>query len=169
MEALWDTGSQVCVVSRKWQQTHLPLKVLRNVEELNLEAMNGTDIPFEGWIEVKFKLAGDYTTADELTVPVLLRRKDQEYPIVGLNVIEEILSQHSENHQAASNIIQQSFPSVHHTQVGALVNLIQSTSQDTGTSAVKVGKRDVMLCCQKERQRKLSVKFTSGLFQRECR
>ena len=152
VEALWDTGSQVCVVSRKWQQTHLPLEVLRNVEELlgageelNLEAINGTDIPFDGWIEVRFKLAGDDTIADELTVPVLVGRKEQEYPIVGFNVIEEILSQHSENFQAASNIIQQSFPSVHHTQVGAVVNLIQSRSQDTGTSAVKVGKRDVML------------------------
>ena len=104
VEAFWDTGSQVCVVSRKWQQTHLPLKVLRNVEELNLEAMNGTDIPFDGWIEVKFKLAGDDTTADELTVPVLVGRKEQEYMIIGFNVIEEILSQHRENPQAARNI-----------------------------------------------------------------
>ena len=62
VEALWDTASQVCVVSRKWQQTHLALEELRNVEELlgageelNLEAMNGTDIPFDGWIEVRFK------------------------------------------------------------------------------------------------------------------
>ena len=151
VEALWDTGSQVCVVSRKWQQTHLPLEVLRNVEELlgaggelNLEAMNGTDIPFDGWIEVRFKLAGDDTTADELTVPVLVGQKEQEYPIIGFNVIEEVLSQHSENPQAASNIIQQSFPLVHHTQVGALVNLIQSRSQDPGTATVEVGKRDVM-------------------------
>ena len=72
-------------------------------------------------------------------------QNEQEHPIIGFNVIEEILSQHSENHQAASNIIQQSFPLVHHTQVGAVVNLIQLRSQDTGTSAVKVGKRDVML------------------------
>ena len=57
---------QVCVVSRKWQQTHLLLEVLRNVEELlttteelDLEAMNGTDIPFDGWIKVRFKLARD--------------------------------------------------------------------------------------------------------------
>ena len=114
-------------------------------EELNLESMSGTDIPFDGWIEVRFKLAGDDTTADELTVPVLVGRKEQEYPIVGFNVIEEILSQHSENPQAASTIIQQLFPTVHHTQVGALVNLIQSRSQDTGASAVKVGKGDVML------------------------
>ncbi|CAH3034221.1 unnamed protein product [Pocillopora meandrina] len=116
VEALWDTGSQVCVVSRKWQQTHLPLEVLRNVEELlgageelNLEAMNGTNIPFDGWIEVGFKLAGDDTTAHELTVPVLVGQKEQEYPIIGFNVIEEVLAQHGGNHQAASNIIQQSF------------------------------------------------------------
>ena len=64
VEALWDMGSQVCVVSRKWQQTHLPLEVLRNVEELlgageelNLEAINGTDIPFDGWIEVRSGLS----------------------------------------------------------------------------------------------------------------
>ena len=152
VEALWDTGSQVCVVSRKWQQTHLPLEVLRNVEELlgageelNLEAMNGTAIPFDGWIEVRFKLAGDDITADELTVPVLVGQKEQEYPIIGFNVIEEVLSQHRENPQAASNIIQQSFPLVHHTKVDALVNLIQSRSQDTGTTAVRVGKRDVTL------------------------
>ena len=41
-------------------------------EELNLEAMNGTDIPFVGGIEVRFKLAGDDKTVDELTVPVLV-------------------------------------------------------------------------------------------------
>ena len=92
VEALWDTGSQVCVESRKWEQAHLLLEVLKNVEELlgageelNLEAMNGTDIPFDGWIEVRFKLAGDDTTVDELTVPVLVGRKEQEYPIVGFN------------------------------------------------------------------------------------
>ena len=141
---LWDTGSQVCVVSRKWQQTHLPLEVLRNIEEL-LGAMNGTDIPFDCWIEVRFKLAGDDTTADELTVPVLVGHKRQEYPIIGFNIIEEVLSPHSENPQASSNIIQQSFPPVHHTQVGALVNLIQSRTQDTGITTVKVRKRDVML------------------------
>ena len=135
-------------------------------EELNLEAMNGTDIPFDGCIEVRFKLAGDDTTADELTVPALVGRKEQEYPIVGFNVIEESLSQHSENPQAASNIIQQSFPSVHHTQVGALVN---QSNQDLRILVPQLSKSErEMLCCQKERQRNLSVKFTSGLFQREC-
>lgn len=81
-------------MSRKWQQTHLPLEVLTNFEELlgageelNLEAMDGKDIPFDGWIEVRFKLAGDDTTADELTVPVLVGQKEQEYLIIGFNVV----------------------------------------------------------------------------------
>ena len=158
MEALWDTGSQVCVVSRKWQQTHLPLEVLRNIEEL-LGVMNGTDIPFDCWIEVRFKLAGDDTTADELTVPVLVGHKGQEYPIIGFNIIEEVLSPHSENPQASSNIIQQSFPPVHHTQVGALVNLIQSRTQDTGITTVKVRKRDVMLPKREATKVKCQIHF----------
>ena len=97
--------------------------MLRNVkellgagEELTLEAMNGTDNPFHGWIEVRFKLAGEDTTADKLTVPVLVGQTEQEYPIIGFNVVEEVLSQHSENSQAASNI----------TQVGALVKVTRS-------------------------------------------
>ena len=55
--------------------------------------MYGADIPFDDWIEVRFKLVGDDTTADELTVPVLVGQKEQENPIVGFNVIEKILSQ----------------------------------------------------------------------------
>ena len=98
-----------------------------------------------GGSRFRFKLSGDDTTTDELTVPVLVGQKKQQYPIIGFNVIEDVLSQHSENSQDVSNIIQQSFPSVHHTHVGAQVNLIQSKSQDTGSTAVEVGKRDVML------------------------
>ncbi|PFX27046.1 Transposon Ty3-G Gag-Pol polyprotein [Stylophora pistillata] len=114
-------------------------------KELNLEAMNGTNILFDGWIEVEFKLAGDVTTANEVTVPVLVGQKEQEYPIIGFNVIEEVLTQHGGNRQEASNIIQQSFPSIHHTLVSTLINLIQSRTQDVATAAVKVRKRDVML------------------------
>ena len=102
VEELWDTVSQVRAVSRKWQQTHLLLEVLRNFkellgarEELKLEAMNGTDIPFDGWIDVRFNLAGDDKTTDELTVPVLVGQKEEEYPIFSFNVVEEILSYHS--------------------------------------------------------------------------
>ena len=106
-------------------------------------------------------MAGDDTTADELTVPVLVRQKEQEYPIIGFNVIEEVLSHHSENPQAASNIFQQSFPSVHYTHVGTLIIFFQSRPQDIGTTAVKVGKRDVMLPKGEATKVKCQIHFRS--------
>jgi len=107
--------------------------------------MSGRNIPFDCWIEIRFKLAGDDTTADKLTIPVLVGQKVQEYPIIGFNVIKEVLSQHGENPKAASNTIQQSFSSVHHIHVETQVNFIHSRSQYNSTTAVIVGKRDVML------------------------
>ena len=43
--------------------------------------MKGTDIPFDGWIEVIFRLAGDDAGVDELVVPILVGEQDQDYPI----------------------------------------------------------------------------------------
>ena len=150
VEALWDTGSQVCVVSRAWKEAYLPLEKLKSVGELledgqglSLEAMNGTDIPFDGWIEVTFRLSGD---SDELTVPVLVGQQEQELPIIGFNVIEEILKKHNGDPVGVSeNIIRQSFPSVHYSKVGTFVNIVRTRTQDAGTSVVRVGKKDVMV------------------------
>lgn len=117
-------------MSRALRQTNLPHKELRNIDELlgdgkesNLEAMNGTDIPFDDC----FQLAGDNTNSDKLTVPFSVGQQEQDYPIIEFNAIEDILKKHSDEAQAVSRtIIQGSFPSVHHSQIGTLVNLIQT-------------------------------------------
>lgn len=65
------------------------VKTLLGVSELDLEAANGTDLPYNGWIEVDFKLMGtnhDYG----IKVPVLVSRDSLDLPIIGYNVIEEI-------------------------------------------------------------------------------
>lgn len=61
-QVLWDTGSQVCLINEKWRKEHLPHTKVRDTEEilgpgtLTGKAVNQTDIPFSGWIEVKFQL-----------------------------------------------------------------------------------------------------------------
>ena len=57
----------------RWRSKDISVEELLGFGEvLNLKAMNGTDRhSFFHWIEVRFKLVGDDTTADELT--------DQEY------------------------------------------------------------------------------------------
>ena len=56
---LWDTGTQVPMVSKIWLTENLPSSKSRSLEELlgdeaqlNLVGSNGGAIPFEGWIEV---------------------------------------------------------------------------------------------------------------------
>lgn len=60
VNALWDTGAQVSIVSNKWLKRNFPLVKVRNVSEilgegqdLNIAAANGTDIPFVGFCGVK--------------------------------------------------------------------------------------------------------------------
>ena len=63
VNALWDTGAQVSIVSNKWLKRNFPSIEVRNVSEilgegqdLNIAAANGTDIPFLGFVELKFEL-----------------------------------------------------------------------------------------------------------------
>lgn len=60
--ALWDTGSQVCLISEAWRKKYISKVEVRNTEELIGpgplvgKAVNQTDIPFQGWVEVEFQL-----------------------------------------------------------------------------------------------------------------
>lgn len=94
--ALWDTGAQVSIVSKNWIAENLPtaesrrMDELLNDKELDLKAANDTEISYEGWNEVSFKLA----TSDDkhgMSVPFLISRDTLDHPIVGYNVIEGIV------------------------------------------------------------------------------
>lgn len=98
IEALWDSGSQVCAIDELWRDINLPEVPLRDVSELtnqdeplHLEAANGTEMPYIGWVEVPFKLTAN---DPELLIPVLvLKNNQQQCPIIGYNVIEHLVSE----------------------------------------------------------------------------
>ena len=56
-DALWDTGAQVSISSHSWLKQCTPGCEIRDIaellgmDELELKAANGTDLPFEGWVE----------------------------------------------------------------------------------------------------------------------
>ena len=84
-EALWDTGAQVSIVSKDWIAENLPTAESRQMDELlndkglDLKAANGTEIPYEGWIEVSFKLM----TSDDkhgMSVPFLISNRSYGSP-----------------------------------------------------------------------------------------
>ena len=94
-EALWDTGAQVSIISWDWVQNNLqectvqPVEKLLGVTQLDLKAANGTDLPYMGWIDVDFKLAGKNHEYG-VNVPFLVSKDRIDSPIIGYNMIEEI-------------------------------------------------------------------------------
>ena len=91
-KGLWDTGAMVSVVSKVWLDDHLPGVDLKDVnelvdEDLDIRTANQQTMPYLGWVELSFQLASGYV----LQVPFLVMRDDVPVPIIGFNVIAEIL------------------------------------------------------------------------------
>ncbi|KAK7879352.1 hypothetical protein WMY93_033866 [Mugilogobius chulae] len=95
-KALWDTGSQVCLINEKWRQRNIPHATVRSLSEilgpgiLDGRAVNQTPIPFHGWVEIKFELPASEATQLELLVPILVTDQEgiAEDPIIGFNRYE---------------------------------------------------------------------------------
>ena len=99
-EMLWDTGAQVSIISVELFQKHLGQMAIKQLSELldtdlNLTAVNGTKVPYIGWVEVRVKLTPPSSNSgqEELLVPFLVTSEKLDCPILGYNVIEELVSQ----------------------------------------------------------------------------
>lgn len=95
VEALWDTGAQVSIISQEYLREKFPGIQSRPVEELlgcrglDVTAANGTKIPYKGWVDIKFELCA-LNNGPEVVVPFLVVKESLELLTIGYNVIEEI-------------------------------------------------------------------------------
>ena len=60
-------------------------------EELNLTAANGTKIAYSGWVEIEVRLTSSSKDEPSVIVLFLITNENLEYPILGYNVIEELV------------------------------------------------------------------------------
>ena len=98
---LWDTGSQVSILSDKFLRENFPNLKLHELSEildedcdLKLMAANNTPVPYIGYVEIEFELLNE-NSVDALSVPLLVSKADITNPIIGYNVIEEVIKQMS--------------------------------------------------------------------------
>lgn len=154
-EALWDTGSQVCIIDEQWKDSYIPKVRLRDISEatetperLHLVAANGTDMPYEGWVEVTFKLASPAERVKELVIPMLVLKGQQlPKPIIGFNVIEQVMKQKdTDNLNKATNrqlyqTVVSAFPNLKRSKVYTFINLV--TADDFGEYTVSTAKGSV--------------------------
>lgn len=95
---LRDTGAQVSIIPVKSLQEHLRSIAIRPLSELletslYLTAVNGTQIPYIGWVEVRLKLTPSSSNSNqvELVAPFLVT-ENVDCPILRYSAIDELLS-----------------------------------------------------------------------------
>ena len=110
-KVLWDTGSQVSVISRRFlKQTFGGLEIRNLVDllgvhtRLDVKAANDTPIPYSGFVELEFSFLGEQGIPT-IIVPFLVTDNALENPIIGYNVIEEIVKNQA---MASENKIEKS-------------------------------------------------------------
>jgi hypothetical protein len=127
------------MVSERFLRQSQPIKQIRSLSELvetdlKLKAANGTVIPYIGWVELAFTLSSKNT---QMRVPFLVTTETIEYPIIGYNVIEEIVTN---EHNDLLSEIQSSFVGLDN---GAAQALIQNKQKRRCYTKWETGKHSV--------------------------
>lgn len=155
-QALWDTGAQVSIMSEAWKTQNLPdakinpiSDLLNGDELLDLRAANGSEIPFQGWVEVSLSLCNPKaktTRSDEILVPVLVSRDIVQKPIIGFNAIEELMREREDQGQPSERVVLlRNSLRLGSGKAEALLNLIQGVTSENATYAVKTGRTAVVV------------------------
>ncbi|XP_070410184.1 uncharacterized protein [Nothobranchius furzeri] len=153
-QALWDMGAQVSIMSAHWKSVNLPdLEVhpisdlLSGNELLDLRAVNGSEVHFQGWVEVSLSLCdpkGKTSAQDEVLVPILISRDVMQKPIIGFNAIEELIKRDTTQSSESVSLLRNSLR-VGSGKAGALLNLIHTSSSETVTYPIRSGRTAIVV------------------------
>ena len=127
-----DTGAQVSLLLHKRLESNLPGAKILEVGELldhcgrpRVHWGNHTEIPFHGWIDIKFELSDESTnTVEELQVPFLVIKEPLDNAILGFNVIK-VLVNNTSNENALINSLQSNVKNIKSNNIRALLNSIR--------------------------------------------
>ncbi len=153
---LWDTASQVSIVDTEWKKRHLPDAEVRPVRELleegelNLTAANGTSIPYEGWMEVEFWLSGNIETEERdshLLAPILITSSELEKPIIGFNVIEELVQANTAQQIPLSFLVNtlSSSLKVSPKKARAVLSLLKKDKDNNDCHIARLGRKSIII------------------------
>lgn len=156
VSVLLDTGAQVSILDHAWRERYLPNHKVRPLVELmgaerglDVVAVNGEVIPFDGWIEVQVDLPGDGHSNPSIRVPFLVSRMVLERPLLGFNVIEEVIRRHAGETQKAmtmlANLLSRAM-GIQEAAASVIVNVVQNRcTVEEECTLVKIGRQNVVI------------------------
>ncbi|KAL7882789.1 hypothetical protein SRHO_G00004470 [Serrasalmus rhombeus] len=130
--ALLDTGAQVSIIDQSWKDQYLPshdtrplTELLAGDEELEVYAVNGDLIPFTGWVAINVNLPGTEDPSLSINVPFLVSHLPLERPLLGFNVIEELIRGKPERVMPTLVSLLSGAVSISSSEAKTLVNFVQ--------------------------------------------
>ncbi|KAI3356717.1 hypothetical protein L3Q82_003309 [Scortum barcoo] len=149
-------GAQVSLIDRTWRQKYLPhqeihpLSELMGEYDLNVLAANGETIPYDGWVEIIVNLLGNDDPNYSIKVPFLVSQVDLLRPLLGFNVIQEIILGQGDGMEALPAIcsLLKGAMQIETEKAEAVINFIQAERKTNSSeqTSVKVGHRDIVVC-----------------------
>ena len=147
--ALLDTGAQVSLTFKRWLIQRGIRKEIRDIKELldekanlTLSGVNGSDIPYEGYVNLDVEVGGKM-----VEVPFLVTKQDIQSPIIGYNAIKKLVCDEAEEKdsiEVVKELFRKSDKVLDDQSVSTLVATLQSSSTDM-LSAVKIRKQGEVL------------------------
>ena len=149
---LWDTRAQVSVISGHDMSQYFPDIPIRKIEdflgtetEINLVAANGTEIPYKGWAELDCKIPHDQSDINVIKVTFLVTAASIDMPVIGFNVIEEIVSNDSTDNTDFESCFSKMFVNAKPKNAEALISLIRTITTENKLGSVKTSKTDFVI------------------------
>ena len=156
---LFDSGSQVSLIDKTWADTYIPHHTVRPLRELvdvdlNVYGVTGHALPYNGWVELTVNLTGSDDPNLTIPAPFLVSQLPMPQPLLGANVIEEILK--GQDDATVASLLRGAF-GLADEQVVAMVNYIRvAPKPDCDPATVRVGQDNIVIpagkvvnvCCQ---------------------
>lgn len=149
---LLDSGAQVTMDERAWMDRALPnvqiqpLKSLLSDQPLDIAAANGTNVPFDGWADVELQVCSKNHGHIAIRVPVLVSQSSLSCPLLGSNVIGEIIKTNQQLTDGVEiSVLLKEALRISDSAVEALVSTLQILTPDETSieCSVRTGKKGV--------------------------
>ena len=141
-DALWDTGAQVSLISKRWLERHLKGQYevgdISDIigRDIKVKGAVGTEIPYAGYVVLDCRIADT-----DISVPFLVSNDRMDEPIVGFNVISHLVTT---GNGVTPGHLRQSFPTLGEKTVDAVIKTLMTTDTHK-ISKVKLHKFDSMI------------------------
>lgn len=173
-DCILDSGAQVSILERQWVKTYLPDHKVRPLSELigqqtlNVPAVNGQSLPYDGWVGAMVTLPDNSDPNLSVQVPFLVSSVPMDSPLIGFNVIEQLVLGTNENVNLIPTIVSlfRSAMNLQEDKATALVNFIQTKlTRDRSVSqgVLKVGLHGVIIPAGQVRHVKCKIPSTLNI------